>query len=170
MRRPVLRVVVHPDSPEVRAYAPSSSVSHVVIQTTAKKPVVLQPLAEEPFDQNFESMRGHVVELSGVTAIFSLDGLASIRAADPKREFIIRIVGSYSSKNFQVKTKHFPNLPGIDPPPGKAEPDATEPAPATGGATAIGRDPAVVARGLATLAAHQIQVDEWPFANKLLTQ
>jgi hypothetical protein len=104
MRQPVLTVIIHPDSPAA-FHAFASSVEHVVIGSTAKEAVALQPLRKETFGEEFQNAMGAKIDLSGVIATFPLDAIDAIRAADPNREFFVTVVGSGSKKDFKVKTK-----------------------------------------------------------------
>lgn len=123
MREPVLRIIVHPDLPNTfDAQAMASSVKHVVLRSTLKEAIAVQPLTKEPFaevrhGQRLQTAGGAVLEYSGVIVTFSLDALASLRSADKqaKGEFIITVVGEGSKKDFKVKTKHFDRLPGLAP-------------------------------------------------------
>jgi hypothetical protein len=102
MTAPVLRVVANPD---VQNYDTSegmvgtSSVDHVVLRSTDGRKVA-QPLTEETFT---------VGVFQGANATFSVDAMNALRDLDPKKEFLITIIGATGKeKSFMVKEKHFP--------------------------------------------------------------
>jgi hypothetical protein len=112
--RPVLRVIVHPDkATDIRRAG--DSVQHVVIRSTNKESIAVQPLSKEPFTESVQNIFGASAEYGGVVATFDLDAVTAVRRADKdgKGEFFITVVGEGSKKDFKVKTKHFDDLPGL---------------------------------------------------------
>jgi hypothetical protein len=111
MRRHVLRVVAHPDTPRqvtAKGMAWTSSVEHVVIQDSAKR-IVIQPTAETPSTQEVQSAVSSPITMHGQTAEFSLDDLTKIQDADQHGEFIITVIGQ-TKKDFKVKAKDLEKL------------------------------------------------------------
>ncbi len=117
LRMPVLRVVVYPDMPtevSARGMTQTSSVDHVVLRDAQKK-AVLQPVSEEPFQEEVANAMGGRAVFMGVRATFSLDDLQALRS--PAGEFHVTVIGDRNEKDFKVKTKHLKDLPGLAPAP-----------------------------------------------------
>lgn len=105
-------MVANPDTPERinregRAY--SSSVQHVVIRDETRR-VVVQPRFKDEFQEEVQNAMGAKLAYQGVRAVFSMEELKGAR--DRAGEFIITVVGE-REKDFKVKTKHLPELPGL---------------------------------------------------------
>lgn len=111
MRRNVLRVIAHPDTPRqvtARGMAGSSNVDHVVLQDSAKK-IVIQPTAETAIDKNVQSAISSPITMHGQLAEFSLEDVSRIRGGDGHGEFIVIVIGQ-TKKDFKVKAKDLPKL------------------------------------------------------------
>ena len=113
MRDNVLRVFVHPDTPNDvtrGGMRGTSSVQHVVLRNKTRK-IVIQPLSKEPFSETSQNAMGAKVEFTGLLVTFSMDDLRELRGAKQDQEFFITIVGDgREEKNFEVKKKHFGRL------------------------------------------------------------
>lgn len=109
-RADVLRVIAYPDTPRTMdATNMASSVKHVVIRDVSKKDAA-QPLVLEPFDDSVGNKMGATLTYAGARATFSMRDVERMRAADPKGEFLVTVVGTNSEKDFRVKQKHFDDL------------------------------------------------------------
>jgi hypothetical protein len=113
-RMPVLRVVVHPDSPEyLTAYgaANANNADHVVLRSIDRTQVA-QPVSVQPTTQEFWSALGARASWMGLVAVFSMSDLERIRSASRSREFFVTVVGARkkSNRDFRVKPKHFQRL------------------------------------------------------------
>jgi hypothetical protein len=113
-RLPVLRAIVHPDTPEyLTAWgaAQANNVDHVVIRSIDKAEVV-QPLTIEQTTDEFWNALGARVPFKGLVAVFSLSDLERIRSATSSREFFITIIGvrKKSNRDFRVKQRFFQRL------------------------------------------------------------
>lgn len=113
-KQPVLRIVAHPDMPNVvnkSGMAGTSSVQHVVLRSEDRK-IVVQPLSKEKFTEEAKNAMGAQVAFEGINATFPLDALKELRGPKGNGEFFITIIGSSKEeKNFKVKQKHFDDLP-----------------------------------------------------------
>ena len=113
-RLPVLRVIVHPDSPEyltALGAAGATNAEHVVLRSVDRVQVA-QPLSVEPTTEEFWSGLGARTSFAGLVAVFSMGDLERIRSASPGRELFVTIVGERknSNKDFRVKQKFLAQL------------------------------------------------------------
>jgi hypothetical protein len=113
MLEPVLRVIVHPDTPTsltAAGMSGTSSVEHVVLRDENKR-MVVQPTSKEPFTDTASSALRDMA-YQGIVAKFPLDALRELRGPKGDQEFLIVVVGAGAKeKAFKVKEKHFERLP-----------------------------------------------------------
>jgi ribosomal protein L25 (general stress protein Ctc) len=113
-KAPVLRIIAHPDVPNVvtkSGLAGTSSVQHIVLRSEDKK-IVVQPLSKETFTEEAKNAMGGQVAFEGINATFPMDALKELRGPKGNGEFFITIIGSSKEeKNFKIKQKHFDDLP-----------------------------------------------------------
>ena len=112
MLEPVLRVIVHPDTPSTltaAGMAGTSSAEHVVLRDENKR-LVVQPTSKDPFTETASSALRDMA-YQGIVAKFPLDALRELRGPKGDKEFFIIVVGARSEKVFKVKEKHFERLP-----------------------------------------------------------
>lgn len=114
MREPVLRVVANPDMPRqvtARGARDTSSVDHVVLQDKSRK-VTIQPISKEAFSTEAKNALGAALNYQGVNAVFKLEDVRELRGAKGDQEFFFVVIGSTGEeKKFEVKKKHFDDLP-----------------------------------------------------------
>jgi hypothetical protein len=113
MLSPVLRIIVHPDTPNritADGMRYTSSVQHVVLRDEAKT-FVVQPISESPFSETTSSALRDV-SYQGMQANFPVSGLQKLRGPDGDKEFLIVIIGDgLTERTFKIKKKHFDRLP-----------------------------------------------------------
>lgn len=111
---PVLRVVVDPNTPSHVSrdgLLGTSSVDHVVLQDKSRK-VTIQPSSTDPFPVDVQNAFGAKVSYNGLVAKFPISDLREIRGAKGDAEFFIVVIGSNGKeKRFEIKRKHFDDLP-----------------------------------------------------------
>jgi len=111
MRREVVRVVAHPNTPHqvsARGMAWTSNVDHVVMQDTAKK-TVIHPTSETASDREVQSAVSSPLTMHGQIAEFAVEDVRKIRGADGQGEFFVTVIGE-TKKDFKVKAKDFAKL------------------------------------------------------------
>jgi hypothetical protein len=111
MRREVVRVVAHPNTPRqvsARGMAWTSNVDHVVMQDSAKK-TVIQPISETASDRQVQSAVSSPLTMYGQIAEFAVEDVRKIRGVDGQAEFFVTVIGE-TKKDFKVKTKDFAKL------------------------------------------------------------
>ena len=113
MIRPVLRVIVHPDTP-TQISGPgmrnTSSVEHVVLRDEAKT-LVVQPSSERPFTETVSSALRDVA-YQGLEATFLLPSVNELRGPKGDKEFLVVVIGNgRTERTFKIKKKHFERLP-----------------------------------------------------------
>lgn len=113
-RLPILRVIVHPDTPQYLTAigaANANNADHVVLRSIDHSQVA-QPLALEPTTAQFWNSLGARASFAGLVAVFSTKAVERIRSASPGREFLVTIVSDRPGNNrdFKIKTKHFERL------------------------------------------------------------
>lgn len=113
-RLPVLRVLVHPDTPvylTAMGASAASSADHVVIRSIDKR-IVAQPLWIGPTSEEIWNGLGARVSYGGLSAVFAMADLERIRASSSLREFLVSVIGEWkgSSKDFRIKPKFFRDL------------------------------------------------------------
>jgi hypothetical protein len=110
MLEPVVRVIAHPDTPDMvtaLGAAGTRSVAHVVMQNE-KRGVTIQPTSMERFDVEAKNAMGGELTYTGLSLTFALADVQTLRA---EGEFFIVVVGTAGEKRFKVKRKHFDELP-----------------------------------------------------------
>jgi hypothetical protein len=111
---PVLRVIANPDVPNTVTKAGmrgTSSVDHVVLQDKDRK-ITIQPTFKEPFDIEAANAVGGRAAFKGLNLKFPLDAVRELRGPKADRDFYIVVIGSSGEeKKFEVKKKHFEELP-----------------------------------------------------------
>jgi hypothetical protein len=114
MREPILRVIANPDVPRqvtAKGARGSSSVDHVVLQDKTKE-ITIQPISMEPFTDDVKNALGASLTYAGMRANFKLEDLKELRGPNGDREFYVLVIGSTGEeKRFEVKKKHFDDLP-----------------------------------------------------------
>lgn len=114
MRRPILRAVVNPDTPNTvnaNGVHGTSSVQHVVLRDESRK-TVIQPSDKHEFTTEASNAMGARKEYVGLVAEFPLEKLGELRGANGDREFFVTVIGETGEeKNFKIKKKHFERLP-----------------------------------------------------------
>jgi hypothetical protein len=109
----LLRVYANPDVPLRLGNLGATGVEHVVIRSTAKHNFeVAQPVEIEGDLEYTQNSFGAEWAGESQVAMFLMEDVLRIAAADKKGEFFILIIGvSGEEKKFKVKTKHFKRLP-----------------------------------------------------------
>ena len=109
----LLRVYANPDVPLRLGNLGATGVEHVVIRSTAKHNFeVAQPVEIEGDLEYAQNSFGAEWAGASQAAMFLMEDVLRIAAADKKGEFFILIIGvSGEEKKFKVKTKHFNRLP-----------------------------------------------------------
>lgn len=114
MRQPLLRVIANPDIPRkvtASGAVGSASVDHVVLQDKSRK-ITIQPVTTEPFTQDAKNALGATLTYQGVNATFNLDDLRELRGPKMDESFYVVVIGATGEeKKFEVKKKHFDDLP-----------------------------------------------------------
>lgn len=106
---PVLRILAEPSTPTPGARLDQSSSVRRVVLRRKDEPMELEPVEDEPINESFRNLAGSTVRFGGMMAVFSLDDLRDLRGTS--QEFIVRIVGTGYTKDFEIKRKHFAQLP-----------------------------------------------------------
>jgi hypothetical protein len=120
MRAPILRVIVHADTPlemTPNARYRAASVEHVVLQDR-KRTTAIQPLSLQPFEATVSNALGARETFQSQHATFSLAALQTLRGS-ADAEFVVTVVGSgadslgraRNEKHFDVKRSELKRLP-----------------------------------------------------------
>jgi hypothetical protein len=113
MISPVLRVIVHPDTPTQISGAGmrnTSSVEHVVLRDEAKT-LVVQPSSDRPFSETVSSALRDVT-YEGIEVTFLLTSVNELRGPNGDKEFLVVVIGrGRTERTFKIKKKHFERLP-----------------------------------------------------------
>lgn len=113
-RLPIMRVIVHPDTPQYLTAvgaANANNADHVVLRSVDRAQVA-QPLAVEPTTEQFWNSLGARASFAGLVAVFSTQDVERIRSASPDREFLVTIVSARPENDCdcKIKAKHFGRL------------------------------------------------------------
>jgi hypothetical protein len=111
----VLRVIIYPDKPTyvtASGMRGTSSVQHVVLRDETKR-IVVQPTFKEEFEVVAANAIGGRAIYYGLRAKFPMDSVRELRGSGNDRGFYIVVIGTEGGKEreFEVKRKHFPDLP-----------------------------------------------------------
>ena len=111
MKRDVIRVMVHANTPNKVTHngmRSASNVDHVVMQDASRK-IVIQPIKEEQSDEMVASAVSSQFTMHGQVAEFSETDFNTVRG-DGDAEFYVTVIGDKQKKDFKVKSKHFSKL------------------------------------------------------------
>jgi hypothetical protein len=115
MKLPVLRVTAYlpathagmtDDRPRTAMVLP-----HVVLRGSSRD-IVVQPLAKEAFSEHHVTATGNVTVTDGLRLTFPIDSVRELRGPLGDRGFSVVVIGPGGKETvFDVKPKHFPDLP-----------------------------------------------------------
>lgn len=110
----VLRIIANPDMPNTvtaEGIRGTSSVDHVVLQDKDRK-ITVQPSWKESFDTEAANAMGGKAAFKGLTVKFPLDSVRELRGPKADKEFFVVVIGtSGEEKRFEIKKKHFDDIP-----------------------------------------------------------
>lgn len=119
MLAPVLRVIVHANTPtRMTETHTASSAEHVVLRDK-RRTIVVQPTRIAPFDADVSNLFGARLTYQSLQVTFPLDGLHEIRGPNGDAPFYVTVIGdrrdalgrNQTEKDFEIKRQHFSRLP-----------------------------------------------------------
>jgi hypothetical protein len=114
MLLPYVLIIVYPNMPRkatIKNFERAQGIEHVVLADT-KKTLIIHPSALELFDQEKRMGNGVVVTYKGAYVEFTIEDILRVSRKDfrKKGEFIIKVIGVKSEKEFKIKGKYLQHL------------------------------------------------------------